>query len=212
MKIALLDDHKLVRDGFKKLIELIDDWEVVAEVDCYDSAQMVMKGLDVDIFVIDISLGSKSGIEFVRFISKAYPTVKPLVVSMYDSNPYVQDALDAGAWGYVSKRSASDELLDAINELIKNKRYLSQDIIEKLHYQPPQTDKKISLLTARELEAFPLFSKGFSAKEVASSLNIMPKTAHVHRSNIYKKLNVKNQFELLKIALNEGHIRLHELT
>ena len=126
---------------------------------------------------------------------------------MYDYEPYVSNALKLGAQGYVSKRSASEALIDAVNSVIKGGRYISEDV--KFNTTSPSS--KLTLLTPREKEALPLFAKGLNAKQVAQQLDMMPKTAHVHKTNIYNKLEVSNSFELLKIAIDSGIITLDEL-
>jgi len=127
---------------------------------------------------------------------------------MHDYEPYVSNALRLGALGYVSKRSASEELIDAVKSVALGKRYISEDVNFALNTQ----SSVLTMLTNRELEALPLLAKGLNAKQIAQQLEIMPKTAHVHKANIYSKLNVTTSFELLKIAIDAGVIKLDELT
>lgn len=212
MRFTLVDDHQLVRDGFKRLIETRDDWQVMSEANGYHSGVSALENTAVDIAIIDISLPDSNGIELVKHCTAMYPELKTIVVSMYDQNPYVSNALEAGVKGYISKRSASDELLKGIDTVIGGNTYLSQDVLNKLHIGKGNfINDVLAKLTERELEVFPLLAKGKCAKEIAQELAIMPKTAHVHRANIYKKLAVSNNFELLKIAVSSGVISFEEL-
>jgi len=213
MKFALVDDHKMVREGFKHLLELTPEYHVIFEADCYQTASEALSYCaNIDIIIIDISLPDKNGIELLKHCSEHYPHIKSIIVSMYDHNPYVSNALDAGAWGYVSKRAASDELINAINAVIKGETFLSHDVLKKLHISHTNDNKSaLAELTQRELDVFPLLAKGFNAKQIAQHLDIMPKTAHVHRANILKKLAIKNQFDLLKLAVSSGIITYEEL-
>lgn len=213
MNIALVDDHQLVRDGFKHLIETQADLNVVIEANDYHQAVELLSKLTVDLAIIDVSLPDVNGIELVRYCNEHYPDMKTLIVSMYDQPHYVNKALDAGANGYVSKRSASDLLLNAIVAVSSGNSYLSQDVLNKLtQNKGAELPLQLSLLTEREQQILPLLAKGMNAKNIAQLLDIMPKTAHTHRINIYKKLNVCNSFELLKISLNSGIIALEELS
>ncbi|MEI6894958.1 MAG: response regulator transcription factor [Colwellia sp.] len=212
MKFALIDDHQLVREGFKRLIETRNNWQVVAEADDYLSGSTLLASLTVDLVVIDISLPDKNGIELVKYMINLAPELKIIIVSMYDENPYVANALEAGVKGYISKRSAGDELLQGIDIILNGNTYLSQDVLNKLQLGEKElTHSELSLLTERELEVLPFLAKGLNAKQVSQQLNIMPKTAHAHRANIYKKLKVSNNFDLLKIALNAGVISMQDL-
>jgi len=213
MKFALVDDHQMVREGFKHLLELTPEYQVIFEADCYQAASEALRSCaNIDIIIIDISLPDKNGIELLKYCSKHYPHIKSIIVSMYDHNPYVSNALDAGAWGYVSKRAASDELINAINAVIKGDTFLSHDVLKKLHISHTDDNKSaLAKLTQRELDVFPLLAKGFNAKQIAQHLDIMPKTAHVHRANILKKLAIENQFDLLKLAVSSGIITYEEL-
>jgi len=213
MQFALVDDHQMVREGFKHLLELTPEYQVMFEADCF---QVAVDALDycanIDIIIIDISLPDKNGIELLKHCSTKYPQIKSIIVSMYDHNPYVSNALDAGAWGYVSKRAASDELIIAISAVVKGETYLSNDVLKKLHIShTPDKQSALKELTQRELDVFPLLAKGFNAKQIAQFLDIMPKTAHVHRANILKKLTIENQFDLLKLAVSTGIITYEEL-
>ncbi|MFP3362507.1 response regulator transcription factor [Pseudoalteromonas sp. SIMBA_148] len=209
MLIGIIEDHQLVRDSFKKLLELQPDWKVIIEACSVTEAKLAVELEQPDIFIVDISLnGTETGLSFLSYLEESFPHIKSIVASMHDHEPYVSNALRLGALGYVSKRSASDELIDAVKAVALGKRYISEDV----NFSMSSENLALTVLTNRELEALPLFSKGLNAKQVAQILEIMPKTAHVHKANIYSKLNVTTSFELLKIAIDVGVIQLDELT
>ncbi|ASM54152.1 MULTISPECIES: response regulator transcription factor [Pseudoalteromonas] len=209
MHIGIIEDHQLVRDSFKKLLELQPDWKVIIEACSVNEAKLAVELEQPDIFIVDISLnGKETGLTFLSYLFEHFPNIKTIVASMHDHEPYVSNALRLGALGYVSKRSASEELIDAVKSVALGKRYISEDV----NFALTTESSALTLLTNREIEALPLFSKGLNAKQVAQALGIMPKTAHVHKANIYTKLNVTTSFELLKIAIDVGVIQLDELT
>jgi len=209
MHIGIIEDHQLVRDSFKKLLELQSDWEVIIEACNVDQAILAVALEQPDIFIVDISLNeSQTGLTFLTYLNENFPEIKTIVASMHDYEPYVSNALRLGALGYVSKRSASEELIDAVKSVALGKRYISEDVNFALNTQ----SSALTILTNREQEALPLLAKGLNAKQIAQQLEIMPKTAHVHKANIYSKLNVTTSFELLKIAIDAGVIKLDELT
>lgn len=212
MNFALIDDHQLVRDGFKRLIETQINWRVVVEAEDYKTGILALDNPNIDIAIVDVSLPDVNGIELVKYCTENHPGLRTIIVSMYDQNPYVANALEAGVKGYISKRAASDELLEGIACVKDGNTYLSQDVLNKLHINKPNMSQGgLEQLTERELMIFPLLAKGLNAKQVSQELNIMPKTAHVHRANIFKKMAVSNNFDLLKIALNTGVVSLTEL-
>ena len=213
MKLGFEDDHQLVRDGFKQLLEITNKYEVVLEADSYTDAVIKLAQLDqVSIVVVDISLPDKNGLELLKFISEKYQNIRCIVVSMYAHNPYVSKALESGAWGYVSKRAAATELITALESVENGETYLSQDVAKKLHVSGGANGSNVlESLTPRERDVFPLLAKGLNAKQVAKELGIMPKTAHVHRANILQKLSADNQFDLFKLAISAGLITYEEL-
>ncbi|MEI5639706.1 MULTISPECIES: response regulator transcription factor [unclassified Pseudoalteromonas] len=209
MEIGILEDHQLVRDSFKKLLELQPGWRVTIEACDVNDALLAVKLDQPDIFILDISLNEgQTGLTFLRYLREHYPKIKVIIASMYDHDPYVSNAMRLGALGYVSKRSASDAMIDAVTMVSKGQRYISKDVSFNEHSNKID---KLQQLTNRERQAFPLFAKGLNAKQVAQELDIMPKTAHVHKANIYTKLGVTGSFELLKIAIELGAVELNEL-
>ena len=207
MHILLIDDHEIVRDGIKTLIEQEYGWHVAYAVSSFSELPSFASLEDIDVAVLDISLAQESGFDTLIKIKNEAPFVKCLMLSMYDHVGYISKALELGADGYVTKSAATKELMDALESLEKDENYLSSDISKKLAFG----DKRLtSILTEREREVFLLLAKGFQPKQIAYHIDTAPKTVMVHRTNIYKKLNVKSQFGLLRIALETGYLDVSE--
>ena len=211
MKFALIDDHQMVREGFKALIEEEDpDWQVCFEASSYSECLQNLGDIDIDCFVIDISLPDRNGLEVSQLIGEKLPSARRIILSMYEEKSYIQRALDIGVDAYLSKRDAAEELITAIHSIFKNQLFLSPSI--NTHFLKTQkTDSVLNKLTPRELEVFKLLAQGFNAKQVSQVIDIMPKTAHVHRASIMNKLNLTSQIQITKLALEKGVILIDEI-
>jgi len=211
MKFALIDDHQMVREGFKALIEEEEpDWQVSFEASSYSECLQNLGDIDIDCFVIDISLPDRNGLEVSQLIGKKLPSAKRIILSMYEEKSYIQRALDLGVDAYLSKRDAAEELITAIHSIFKNQLFLSPSI--NTHFLKPQkADSILNKLTPRELEVFKLLAQGFNAKQVSQVIDIMPKTAHVHRASIMSKLNLTSQIQITKLALEQGVILIDDI-
>jgi DNA-binding NarL/FixJ family response regulator len=213
-RILLADDHEVVRAGLRALLEEQSGWEVVAEaVDGRDAVEKASK-LKPDAVVIDIAMPSLNGLEAVRQIVKAVPSTKVLVLTMYDSDPLIQQVLQAGARGYLLKSDAGRDLVSAIDALRRNKTFftpkVSQMVLEGYLDKSPREkeaqDEPESLrLTSRQREIVQLLAEGKSSKEVAAVLGLSVKTAETHRANIMRKLDCHSVTELVRYAIR-NHI------
>ena len=211
MKFALIDDHQMVREGFRALIEEEDpDWQVSFEASSYNECLQNLGDIDIDCCVIDISLPDRNGLEVAELIGEKLPNARRIILSMYEEKSYIQRALDLGVDAYLSKRDAAEELITAIHSIFKNQLFLSPSI--NTHFLKPQkTDSVLNKLTPRELEVFKLLAQGFNAKQVSQVIDIMPKTAHVHRASIMNKLNLTSQIQITKLALEKGVILIDDI-
>jgi len=210
MKFALIDDHQMVREGFKALIEEEPDWQVSFEASSYSECLQNLGDIDIDCFVIDISLPDRNGLEVSQLIGEKLPSARRIILSMYEEKSYIQRALEIGVDAYLSKRDAAEELITAIHSIFKNQLFLSPSI--NTHFLKPQkTDSVLNKLTPRELEVFKLLAQGFNAKQVSQVIDIMPKTAHVHRASIMSKLNLTSQIQITKLALEKGVILIDDI-
>jgi DNA-binding NarL/FixJ family response regulator len=212
-RILLADDHEVVRTGLRALLEEQPGWEVVAEaIDGRDAVEKATK-FKPDAVVIDIAMPSLNGLEAVRQIVKAVPQARVLVLTMYDSDPLIQQVLQAGARGYLLKSDAGRDLVSAIDALRRNKTFftpkVSQMVLDGYLDKNPkekQADNEESLrLTSRQREIVQLLAEGKSSKEVAAVLGLSVKTAETHRANIMRKLDCHSVTELVRYAIR-NHI------
>ncbi len=213
-RILLADDHEVVRAGLRALLEEQQGWEVVAEaVDGREAVEKATK-LKPDVVVIDIAMPSLNGLEAVRQIVKAVPHCRVLVLTMYDSDPLIQQVLQAGARGYLLKSDAGRDLVSAIDALRRNKTFftpkVSQMVLEGyLDKSPkekePESEAESLRLTSRQREIVQLLAEGKSSKEVAAVLGLSVKTAETHRANIMRKLDCHSVTELVRYAIR-NHI------
>ncbi len=209
IKILLADDHKIVRDGLRALIEKFPDMQVVAEAADGRTAVRLAKELIPDIAIMDISMPDLNGIEAARQISAEAPHVKILTLSMHSDARYVKNLFTAGASGYLLKECAFDELVNAIRTVMGNQVYLSPRVThvvlsEYLSKQPIAEASVFSVLTAREREVLQLMAEGKTTKEIAYSLGLSVKTVEAHRQKIMEKSNIHSIAELTKYAIREG--------
>ncbi|SHG74478.1 two-component system, NarL family, uhpT operon response regulator UhpA [Marisediminitalea aggregata] len=212
IRVLLVDDHEIVRRGFKALINVEDALEVSAEAANVFEAKSVLDSQQFDLIITDLSLPDGSGTDILRYLSERSLPIKSIVFSIYDREPYISEALNAGANGYLSKRTASDDIINAIHQVMNNNAFLSQDVLVNLSNSVKgKSTVNLDVLTSREREIFMLLAKGKLVKEVAQALRIMPKTAHSHRRNIFEKLNCTSSFELTQLALRAGLINSDDL-
>jgi two-component system response regulator NreC len=209
IRILLADDHNIVRDGLRALIEKYSDFEVVAEA--ADGRTAVRSALELrpDIVIMDISMPDMNGIEAARQITSGAEGIRVLTLSMHSDGRYVKQLFAAGASGYLLKECASSELINAIRAISADNIYLSPSIAhvvltECLNTQPAAKASVFSLLTAREREVLQLMAEGKTTKEIAYSLDLSVKTVEAHRRNIMKKSNIHSIAMLTKFAIREG--------
>ena len=211
-RIILADDHLIVREGIKVLLEEDKTNEIVFEASNGLEVLDYLKKEQPDMIIMDISMPKLNGIFTTERVKNKYPSVKILILSRHDAEEYIWEAVIAGADGYLVKSAASKELHIAVREIIKGNKYhspsLSKGIIKKIisHDQP---DKKKKKLTNREKEIYQLLAEGLTTKKIAMALFISIETVRTHRKNIMKKLNVKDIAALTKQAIKSGVIELN---
>jgi DNA-binding NarL/FixJ family response regulator len=205
IKILIIDDHALVGQAWKLILEADKQMEVAGVVNGVDATLELLNKTPVDIVLLDINMQPISGFEMAELIKKLKPAVKILAVSMHDQPAVVRKMIKCGANGFVSKNARKEEMTEAIHAIMNNKRFISADIQQKLADelmveggQEAQTNG-FSKLTEKELEILKMVKSGLTSKEAAEHLNISFKTVQVHRHNILKKLQQKNTASLLKL-------------
>ena len=202
VRIVIVDDHTLVRSGFRLLLESIDGFDVVADATNGEEALELIEKATPDIVITDIAMGGMSGIELTAEVLKRWPTTQCIVLSMYKTAPYVKSALAAGASGYLLKESVDAELELAIRSVVKGETYLSPVVADLL------VAKKDYALTRRQTEVLRAIAEGMTTKETARHLGVSPKTVETHRAELMKRLDIYDIAGLVRFALREGLTQL----
>ena len=209
IKILLADDHRIVSECLRPLLNKQPDMRVVGEAENGRMAVKLAQQLNPNVVIMDIAMPDLNGIEATRQIIARCPGVKIITLSMNSDKRYVTGVLNAGASGYLTKSCSFEELVGAIRVVTANKKYLSPDIsgivIEESLVRSSTAKSKVpSILTMREREVLQLLAEGKTVKQIASQLYLSIKTVHTHRKQIMDKLNIHSIAELTKYALREG--------
>jgi len=216
IKVVLADDHVLVRNGIKALLEDQSDVDVIAEASDGKEALEVLAETKPDILIVDIRMPEMNGIEVVTEVKKSFSNIKTLVLSMHDSEEYVVKAIQAGADGYLLKGASKEEFLKALHKIVNGGKYFTGDVTNIIMNNFVSNDKVESTpevktssqlpfkLTKRENQILSLVLQLKNNKDIADELNISKRTAEVHRFNLMKKLEVKNLMELINKAKEYG--------
>lgn len=209
-RIAIVDDHPIFCLGMTELINKEPDLLVARSVDTAEKAWEAIQTDRPDLMIVDISLAQSNGIDLVEDISREYPDLPVLVLSMYDDSMYAERALLAGARGYVMKQRAISQVVEAIRQVLAGNVYASDKIKEKMinrmiNRKSSKAGFSLDDLTNRELEVFRLIGEGLDSREIARRLNLSMKTISTHRENIKGKLGLKHYTELVKAAVDCVH-------
>jgi two-component system, NarL family, response regulator NreC len=207
--VLLADDHPIVRQGMRNLLEAEADLTVVGEAEDGLQAVQLAEQLKPDVAIIDMMMPHLNGLEAIRQITSRLPKTHCIVLSMQSADPYVVEALKAGAAGYILKDSAPNEVAGAIQQVLSGKRYLSPQLSEKLidlFVLRMETDvlDPYNSLTGREREVLQLAAEGLSNSDIAEKLSISPRTVEQHRQSMMNKMGFKNQTDLIRFALKHG--------
>jgi DNA-binding NarL/FixJ family response regulator len=204
-KILIVDDHSSVRDGLSLRISLNTDLTVCGEADSEEEAFKLVKQLEPDLVLIDISLKSGNGIDLIKRIRAHHPKTKMLVISGFQESLYAERSCRAGAMGYLNKQESSAKLIEAIRTVLSGERFLSPALARRLINQSlgarDITKSPIENLTNRELEIFRMIGEGLTSGAIAERLFISPYTIDTHRENIKRKLDISNAGELTRAAV-----------
>jgi DNA-binding NarL/FixJ family response regulator len=217
IRIFLADDHSIVRDGLRLILDDIPEYELVGESgDGKETLELVEK-LKPDITVLDISMPTMNGIDVARNLRKYVPETNIIILSRHDNELYVKQLLEYGVKGYVLKDDAGDDLIRAVEEVSKGNIYLSPKLTTYFVQDYIHSGKTVSnavrespfsKLSAREREVLKLIAEGNSSKDIASILRISPKTVKVHRTNIMNNLDIHNVAELVTYAIKNGLVEI----
>ena len=209
IRVLLVDDHAIIREGLRSLLEKQPDMEVVADTDDGRKALELVGELLPDIVIMDITMRGLNGIEATRRIITEFPAVKVIALSIHSKRRYVADMLSAGAAGYILKECLFDELVQAIKAVAAGGRYLSPRIIDVVvsdyvKHLSVTADSPFEALKTREREVLQLVAEGKSTKQIALELHVSTKTIEANRRQIMEKLDIHSVAELTKYAVREG--------
>lgn len=210
IKVVLVDDHRILREGLKNLLTTDPEISIIGEAANGEDAISLLTAMEPDVMLMDIGMPVMNGLVATKKIKEQFPYVKVLILTQYDSEEYLYTVLHAGAAGYVLKETASTELIWAIKTVNDGLAYLSpamtQTLIQERLEQKDAGSKIKEILTPREQEIFKLLADGLSNNAIAEKLVISLKTVQTHRAHIMEKLNLNNRTELIKYAIRQGII------
>ena len=211
--VLLAEDHTIVREGFRKMLELEGDFEIVGEAQDGRAAIALVKKFHPEVVLMDIAMPLLNGLEATRQVLKAVPTTKIIILSAHNDDAYVKNAVESGALGFLLKQTSSHDVCRAIREVHKGKTFFSPGIARRQEHLNPQTrdragvlHKKIAMLTSREMEVLQLIAEGKANKETAAELGIGIKTVEKHREHLMEKLDIHDTAGLTRYAISAGII------
>jgi DNA-binding NarL/FixJ family response regulator len=214
IKIVLVDDHRIFRDGLKSLLSEVDFIEVIGEASGGSELLELLKNIKPDLVIVDISMKDISGIEVSKQITALYPEIKIMILSMHTNEEFVINAIKAGVNGYLSKDASRDELLDAIKIIYEGGECYSKLVSDNFlksyvkKYKAEHSLLENKTLTQREIEILKLAAVGLTNKEIADKLFISNKTVDCHKNNIVQKLKLKNTAEMVLYAVKNKIIEV----
>ncbi len=209
LRVLLADDHALVRSGVRLVLEAESDIEVTVEAG--DGVEALERALtaDIDLAILDVSMPLMTGLQVAAELRRRRPELRTLMLSMYDNEQYIFEALKAGASGYVLKTAASSDLLEACRASVRGERFIyppaaASIVREHLDMLARGEAPPADLLTARELEVVKLIAEGHTSEEIAAQLVLSGRTVERHRANVLAKLGLRNRVELTRYAIRRG--------
>ncbi len=204
IRVVVADDHTIVREGLKQLLDASADLEVVGEAQNGHEVIERVRNLEFDLLLLDMSMPGKSGIELIRQVHSEKPKLKILVLSMHEEHQYAVRAIRSGASGYLTKESASTQLVEAIRKVAAGGAFISSEVAQQLALgaMPDSKGALHDALSDREFQIFLLIAGGTSVSDIAAQLNLSVKTVSTHKSNILQKMRMTTQAELIRYAIS----------
>jgi len=212
VNVFIIDDHTLVRAGMRMILSGHDDIQVIGEADSGELAMPQIRRLKPDVVICDLHLPGVSGLEVTERLVKSLPAIKVVVISILEDGPMPRRLLDAGASGYVGKSDDAGELLRAVREVARGRRYLASSVAQ--HLALARLDGEISpfdQLSPRELEVALLLLHGLRQESIAKRLSLSPKTVNTHKSRLFEKLQIHDSVTLARLASQYGLINLEQM-
>lgn len=206
IRVLLVDDHKLIRVGLRKILEAQAGMEIIGEAGDGNAALEQARDLKPDVVVLDINMPNMNGVEATRKLARLSPAPRILIVSVHHQDPVPTRLLEAGASGYLTKDTAADEIIAAVNQVYAGRRYLSADIAREMALGRLGGGSPLSTLSDREMEVLLLVANGMNIQDIAEKLHVSPKTVATYRYRLFEKLDLENDVELARYALRHGLI------
>ena len=207
VKVAMIDDHPIVRQGLRNLLETEPSFQVIAEADDGITGLELVQRVRPDVLIVDLMMPGLNGLDLIKQVLKHLPRLRIVVLSMQSADSYVVEALHCGAAGYVLKETGPSEIIHAIKTVVAGERYLSPKLAQRV-LDTSTGRKKIAdpydSLTPREREILHLIVEGNTSAQIAGRLVLSPRTVELHRSRIMKKLDLHNQTDIFRYALERG--------
>jgi DNA-binding NarL/FixJ family response regulator len=216
IRIFLVDDHQLVRDGIKALLIGAENLDIIGEASTGKECFEKIAQNQPDILIMDISLPDTTGIEITKRVTVEYPEMHVLILSMYTNEDFIFNSVKAGARGYLPKNTSREELLNAIHAIFEGEEFFSDSIskimlrsyVRKAKEDDSPPNRPVVPLTSREIEILKLFAEGFINKEISDRLDISIRTVETHKNHIMKKLELKSTVELIKFAIKNKFVEI----
>jgi DNA-binding NarL/FixJ family response regulator len=205
-KVLVVDDHQLVRTGTSRLLEDIDDIEIVGQADSGEDAIKQVRELKPDVVLMDVQMPGIGGLEATRRCLRIRPSLKVIAVTIYEEEPFPSQLLQIGAVGYLTKKADVTEMAHAIRTVMSDEKYISAEIAQQLALRPFGTNEAspFESLTGREMQVTLLVVSGRRVAEISETLSLSPKTVNSYRYRIFGKLDIRNDVELTKLAVKHG--------
>ncbi|MEJ2006351.1 MAG: response regulator transcription factor [Cyclobacteriaceae bacterium] len=206
IRLILADDHQVVIDGLRSILDMQEDIEVVDTfLNGREVVDFLKQNQDVDVVMLDINMPEMNGIETTRYIRNEFPDLQVLILSMHDTPEFIRNVINAGASGYVLKNADKQTLLEAIRKVASGKNFFSDDVVRNIMDSYKDSDKPRSVeITDREREILKLIAEGLTTNEIADKLFISVHTVNTHRKNLLSKLDIKNTASLVRYAIDQG--------
>lgn len=208
IEILIVDDHPIVREGFKQVISETNDMTVADEASNGQEALSLVRKREYDLIMLDISMPGRSGLEILKELKNEYPKIPVLILSIYPEEQYAVRAFRAGASGYLTKASAPNELIFAIRKIVKGGRYVTESLAERLTYYLDQDASRPlhDVLSDREYQVLLMLGSGKTVKDIAEELFLSVKTISTYRTHILEKMKMKNNAEITLYVVKNGLI------
>jgi DNA-binding NarL/FixJ family response regulator len=206
IRIVMADDHAIVREGLKRIVSSAPDFEVVGEAADGNEVLRVVRELDFDLLVLDLSMPGRSGMELIKLVKALKPRLRVLVLSMHQESQYAVRAIKSGASGYLTKESAPGQLEQALRKIAAGGAWVSAEVAQQLALgaMPGSESPPHEALSTREFEVFQMLAAGVSVTDIGHRLNLSVKTVSTHKANLMNKLGLNNPSDLVRYAIRHG--------